>query len=68
VPHHADVNVERGLAAVARVLRRIIGAPDHELYLAHMRAHHPDCIPLTREAFARDALSRRYDRPGSRCC
>ena len=52
----------------ASVLRRVIGAPDYERYLAHVSRRHPDATPLSREAFARDALSRRYDRPGSRGC
>ena len=50
------------------IVRRIIGAPDYERYLAHVARRHPDTTPLDREAFARDALARRYDRPGSRCC
>jgi uncharacterized short protein YbdD (DUF466 family) len=56
------------VASVGSLLRRIIGAPDYESYFAHVTAHHPDVMPLSREAFARDALARRYDRPGSRCC
>lgn len=52
----------------AAVLRRVIGAPDYERYLAHVARRHPGDIPLSRDAFARDALARRYDRPGSRCC
>ena len=52
----------------ASVLRRVIGAPDYERYLAHVARSHPDATPLSREEYARDALSRRYDRPGSRCC
>ncbi len=56
------------VADVGSLLRRIIGAPDYESYLTHVTAHHPDVMPLSREAFARDALARRYDRPGSRCC
>jgi len=52
----------------ASVLRRVIGAPDYERYLAHVAHAHPRATPLSREEFARDALSRRYDRPGSRCC
>jgi uncharacterized short protein YbdD (DUF466 family) len=52
----------------ALVIRRIIGAPDYERYLAHVAQRHPDSVPLSRDAFARDALARRYDRPGSRCC
>jgi len=50
------------------VLRRVVGAPDYERYLAHVTRWHPGATPLSREEFARDALSRRYDRPGSRCC
>ena len=52
----------------ASVLRRVIGAPDYERYLAHVTRCHPETTPLSRDEFARDALSRRYDRPGSRCC
>ena len=50
------------------IVRRIIGAPDYDRYLAHVTLRHPGVTPLDREAFARDALARRYDRPGSRCC
>ena len=60
------------LVAVARragtVLRLVIGAPDYERYVAHVTRRHPDRTPLSRAEFARDALARRYDRPGSRCC
>ena len=56
------------VADVGSLLRRIIGAPDYERYLAHVTARHPEVTPLSREAFAHDALARRYDRPGSRCC
>ena len=52
----------------ASVVRRVIGAPDYDWYLAHVTERHPGCVPLSRAEFARDALSRRYDRPGSRCC
>jgi uncharacterized short protein YbdD (DUF466 family) len=53
---------------VASVLRRVIGVPDYERYLEHLERRHPACVPLSRDEFARDALARRYDRPGSRCC
>jgi uncharacterized short protein YbdD (DUF466 family) len=55
-------------AELGSLLRRIIGAPDYESYVAHLAARQPEVTPLSREAFARDALARRYDRPGSRCC
>ena len=52
----------------ASVLRVVIGAPDYDRYLAHVTERHPGATPLSRDEFARDALARRYDRPGSRCC
>jgi uncharacterized short protein YbdD (DUF466 family) len=52
----------------AAVMRRVIGAPDYDRYLAHMRERHPDRTPPTRSDFMSSCLSARYDRPGSRCC
>ncbi len=63
----ASVSARR-VAEIARVVRRMIGVPDYDTYLAHVRARHPGDEPITRDAFARDALARRYERPGSRCC
>jgi uncharacterized short protein YbdD (DUF466 family) len=56
------------LARAAWVVRRVIGAPDYVAYVEHVRRAHPGVQPVSPEAFARDALARRYDRPGSRCC
>lgn len=52
----------------AAVVRRVIGVPDYEGYLAHMRERHPGSMPLTRERFLAERLQARYERPGSRCC
>lgn len=56
------------LGALADVVRRVIGVPDYERYLAHMRLHHRGEVPLDAHAYARECLTRRYERPGSRCC
>lgn len=56
------------VARAAQVTRRIVGVPDYEGYVAHLRAHHPGARPLSRDEFLRDVLARRYERPGSRCC
>jgi len=53
---------------VGNVIRRIIGAPDYDAYLAHVREHHPDRTPMSEDDFRRERLSARYSRPGSRCC
>jgi uncharacterized short protein YbdD (DUF466 family) len=51
-----------------RVLRTIIGAPDYERYVAHMRAHHAECDVVSRDEFMKQRLESRYSKPGSRCC
>jgi uncharacterized short protein YbdD (DUF466 family) len=52
----------------AAVIRRIIGAPDYDTYLAHMTSHHPEQTPLSKRDFENERLVDRYSRPGSRCC
>lgn len=52
----------------AAVVRRVIGAPDYERYVAHVKARHPGERPLSREEFWRERLRARYEKPGSRCC
>ena len=56
------------IGRVARVLGTVIGAPDYERYLAHVRTRHPESEPLCRAEFYRSRLADRYDRPGSKCC
>jgi uncharacterized short protein YbdD (DUF466 family) len=53
---------------VLRVVRRIIGAPDYEGYLAHATAAHPGQKPLSREEFIQRRLEDRYCKPGGKCC
>lgn len=68
--HHPllRVRIRAQVATLAQMIRRVVGAPDYDTYIAHATRRDPGMVPLTREAFARDALARRYDRPGSRCC
>ncbi len=56
------------IARALAVLRRIIGVPDYDEYLAHMHAHHPACERLTRDAFLAERMRDKYSRPGQRCC
>ena len=63
--------LDRVLEAFRRtgfVLRRVIGAPDYDRYLAHVTACHPGTTPMTREEFERSRLEDRYSKPGQRCC
>ena len=58
----------RWLDSTAAVVRRIIGVPDYDNYLAHMRERHPDVTPMTRERFMATQLAARFEKPGARCC
>ncbi len=53
---------------LAQTARLIVGVPDYDLYLSHMRRTHPDTSPMSREAFFANRLEARYGRGASRCC
>jgi uncharacterized short protein YbdD (DUF466 family) len=53
---------------VATVVRRIIGVPDYDRYVAHLRAHHPEITPPCRRDFEQQRVMERYSKPGARCC
>ena len=56
------------LRRVAGVVRTVVGAPDYDRYVSHMRGHHPECQPMSRDEFMQQRMESRYSRPGSRCC
>ena len=56
------------LRRVSAVIRRIMGVPDYDAYLAHMHRHFPDCTPLDPRTFERERIADKYTQPGSRCC
>ena len=58
----------RLVSRVARTVRTVIGAPDYDHYLAHLRERHLDEKPLSHAEFANQRMNDRYSRPGSRCC
>jgi uncharacterized short protein YbdD (DUF466 family) len=53
---------------LAQTGRLIVGVPDYDRYLMHMRRSHPDIPPMSREAFFANRLQARYGRGASRCC
>ena len=56
------------LDRIATVVRRIIGVPDYDRYVAHAQRWHPDQPLMSRDEFMRQRLVDRYSRPGARCC
>ena len=56
------------LRALSWLVQRVIGVPDYERYVEHVRVAHPGRAPVSREEFMRSRLEEKYARPGSRCC
>ena len=54
---------------LAQTLRLMVGVPDYDAYVAHMKANHPDAPLMSYEAFFRDRQQARYGAGrGVRCC
>ncbi|MCD6060255.1 MAG: hypothetical protein K0S16_566 [Moraxellaceae bacterium] len=60
------------LQAIWRQLKEggalMVGVPDYERYVAHMRSVHPEHEPLSREAFVRARMEARYAGKGTGKC
>ena len=54
--------------ASATNARRIIGIPDYDAYVAHLRARHPGRPIPNRAAFFAERQRARYSGGGGRCC
>ena len=52
----------------ASVVRAVLGVPDYERYLAHMRSAHPGDRVMSETEFKHTRMSDRYNGPGSKCC
>jgi uncharacterized short protein YbdD (DUF466 family) len=53
---------------IAAVVRQVVGAPDYQRYVAHVRACHPNAVPAGPDEFYRARLEERYNKPGAKCC
>lgn len=54
--------------AAAQTARLAIGIPDYDVYVDHLRRHHPGREPMDRDTFFRERMQSRYARGSSRCC
>jgi uncharacterized short protein YbdD (DUF466 family) len=48
--------------------RLACGVPDYSVYVAHLRAHHPERRIMDYEEFFRERMDARYGKGRSRCC
>jgi uncharacterized short protein YbdD (DUF466 family) len=54
--------------SLASAVRQVLGMPDYQAYLRHLRQAHPTCqVPSPREFFDR-YLEHRYGSGPTRCC
>ena len=53
---------------LASTVRRIVGMPDYQAYLAHLRAAHPERPLPTERQYFDDYLKGRYESGPTRCC
>ena len=60
--------LQRAGRNLAQSLRLMVGVPDYETYVAHVRRLHPDREPMSYEAFFRERQQARYGGGGGRCC
>ncbi|WP_037470967.1 YbdD/YjiX family protein [Sphingobium sp. DC-2] len=57
------------LPRLKRIGAMMVGMPDYDTYLAHMRRHHPERTPMDRTQFFRERQEARYGgRNGGKCC
>jgi uncharacterized short protein YbdD (DUF466 family) len=48
--------------------RLLIGVPDYDTYVQHMRLHHPRRPVMSYEEFFNERMRARYRGGGGRCC
>lgn len=60
--------LQRAGRNLAQSLRLMVGVPDYETYVDHVRRMHPDREPMSYEAFFRERQQARYGGGSGRCC
>ena len=53
---------------ILRAVRRLVGMPDYQGYVEHVRACHPERAVPSEKEFYEAYLERRYGGGVSRCC
>jgi uncharacterized short protein YbdD (DUF466 family) len=58
----------KALDAAGQTALLMLGVPDYDAYVAHLRTAHPDQAPLKRDAFFAARQQARFGAGGLRCC
>ncbi|MFL5583362.1 MAG: YbdD/YjiX family protein [Gemmatimonadaceae bacterium] len=55
-------------ATLASGIKAVLGVPDYERYLLHMRTVHPGDRVMSETEFRHTRMNDRYNQAGSKCC
>jgi uncharacterized short protein YbdD (DUF466 family) len=70
--NHEDISVFTQLAKMGAYLgetaRLMVGQPDYDVYVQHIRLKHPDQTPMTYEEFFRNREDARFGGATGKCC
>lgn len=53
---------------LGQAMRMMVGVPDYDRYVAHVRRTHPDVEPMNRDEFLRNRMQARYGSGKGGCC
>lgn len=53
---------------LGQAAKMMVGQPDYEAYVQHMRITHPERTPMTYEEFFRERENARYGGGSGKCC
>jgi uncharacterized short protein YbdD (DUF466 family) len=66
--HAFSLALHKGWKRAVQTARLSCGVPDYDVYVKHLREHHPDREAPSYQAFFRERQVARYKGTGSRCC
>ena len=63
-------NLAKAGKYLGQAARLMVGVPDYDTYVQHMRLTHPEQIPMSYEEFYKERVEARYGgkNGSSRCC
>lgn len=62
-------NLAKAGKYLGQAARLMVGVPDYDTYVQHVRLTHPEQTPMSYEEFYRDRVEARYGgKNGGRCC
>ena len=61
-------NLQRWWRRAVQAARLLIGVPDYDTYVEHLRRHHPERPVMSYEEFFNERMQARYRGGGGRCC